>query len=72
MPAPTPAPVTYIALKQHHDMKSGRYLKPDDEIEATDDLVKIFPGKFKIKETPKAKPEGGTKPPSKSEIPADK
>lgn len=70
---PAPAATTYIALKQHHDMKSGRYLKPDDEIETTDDLMKIFPGKFKIKaDTPKAKPEGGAKTPNKPEPPADK
>lgn len=72
MPSPSPAPTTYIALKQHHDMKSGRYLKPNDEIETTEDLMKIFPGKFKLKDAPKAKPEGGTKPPAKPETSTDK
>ena len=40
---------TFIALKPHRDIKSGRVLRPSDEITSEDDLIATFPGKFKLK-----------------------
>lgn len=46
----------FIALKPHRDIASGRVLRPNDEITSEEDLMKIFPGKFKRIEKATSKP----------------
>lgn len=40
---------TFIALKPHRDVATGRVLRPNDEITSNEDLIATFPGKFKLK-----------------------